>query len=178
MSIRVRLPITTLFILFIMTGTSVQAQWLDKNSDACTSLLVTSGASVDGSVMITYTCDAEFLSHLEYTPAADHPSGSFVEGITGGQISQVPHTYAVVGYINEHQVAIGETTFGGRRELTNRDGLLSYPVLMQLALERARTAREAIQVMTGLNDRARGRVWLQVLRGIVLDRRQGGGLDT
>jgi len=150
MSIRMRFPITTVFILFILIGTTVQAQWSDQKSDACTSLLVSGGASVDGSVMITYTCDAEFLSHLEYTPAADHPDGSFVEGIAGGQIRQIPHTYAVVGYINEHQVAIGETTFGGRRDLTNREGLLSYPDLMQLALERARTAREAIQVMTEL----------------------------
>jgi dipeptidase len=100
--------------------------------------------------MITYTCDGEFHSHLERTPAADHAPGSFVEGMAGGKIRQVPHTHAVVGFINEHQVAIGETTFGGRRELTNRDGLLSYPVLMQLALERSRTAREAVEVMTDL----------------------------
>ncbi len=136
-------------LLFLLAGTQTGAQQ-PPASDNCTNLLVTKGASQDGSVMITYTCDGEFHSHLERTPAADHAAGSFVEGVAEGKIRQVPHTYAVVGFINEHQVAIGETTFGGRSELINREGLLSYPALMQLALERSRTAREAIQVMTDL----------------------------
>jgi len=136
-------------LLFLLAGSPAGAQQ-PPASDNCTNLLVTKGASQDGSVMITYTCDGEFHSHLERTPAADHAPGSFVEEIAGGKIRQVPHTYAVVGYINEHQVAIGETTFGGRSELTNREGLLNYPALMQLGLERSRTAREAIRVMTDL----------------------------
>ena len=120
--------------------------------DGCTDLLVTKGASVDGSVMIVYTVDAEFLPALSYTPAADHAPGTFVEGLAGGQVAQVPHTYAVVGYVNEHQLAIGETTFGGRGELVNPEGMLHYWPLMTLALQRAKTAREAIEVMTALVD--------------------------
>ncbi|OGC83788.1 MAG: hypothetical protein A2W07_00460 [candidate division Zixibacteria bacterium RBG_16_43_9] len=123
--------------------------------DPCTSLLVTKGASEDGSVMVTYTADGEFHSHLEYTPAADHKPGDSLEitdwrGRVRGKIKQVPHTYAVVGYMNEHQLTIGETTFDGREELQNPDGFLHYWDLIQLALERAKTAREAIKVITEL----------------------------
>ncbi len=123
--------------------------------DNCSSFLVTKGASKDGSVMITYTCDGEFLPHLEYIPAQDHEPGSTIP-IRGrddkirGDVKQVPHTYAVVGLMNEHQLAIGETTFGGRSELRNPDGLLHYFFLMRLALQRAKTAREAIKVMAEL----------------------------
>lgn len=122
---------------------------------ACTNLLVSKGASADGSVIITYTCDGEFHPRLRLTPAADHEPDSFVEvrdwsGKVRGRIKQVPHTYAVVGLMNEHQLAISETTFDGRAELENPDGLLHYWDLMQYALQRAETAREAIQVMTDL----------------------------
>jgi dipeptidase len=129
-------------------------QW---GADNCSSFLVTKGASEGGSVMITYTCDGEFLPHLEYIPAQDHEPGETIK-IRGrgdevrGEIRQVPHTYAVVGLMNEHQLAIGETTFGGRRELRNPDGLLHYFVLMRLALQRAKTAREAVKVMAELVD--------------------------
>ncbi|MGB3479312.1 MAG: C69 family dipeptidase, partial [bacterium] len=125
------------------------------HTNACTNLLVTKGASSDGSVMITYTCDAEFHPHLEYTPAADYQPGDSLEisdwhGNTQGWISQVEHTYAVVNLINEHQLAISETTFSGREELRNSEGLLHYWDMMYLALKRVRTAREAIDVMTDL----------------------------
>ena len=124
----------------------------------CTSVLVTRGASANGSTMITYSCDGEFLPHLRVRPAADHAPGEVVEirgwgGTVRARIPQVPHTWRVVGLINEHQLAIGETTFGGREELQNPDGALHYWRLMILALERARTAREAIRVMTDLVDR-------------------------
>lgn len=130
----------------------VSNQWAEDN---CSSFLVTKGASKDGSVMITYTCDGEFLPHLEYILAQDHKPGSTVEirgrdGKVRGEVKQVPHTYAVVGLMNEHQLAIGETTFGGRRELRNPDGLLHYFFMMRLALQRAKTAREAIKVMAEL----------------------------
>jgi dipeptidase len=122
----------------------------------CTSIVVTKGASKDGSVIITYSCDGEFLPRLRLYPAADHPPGEMIEirGFEGpgGKIPQVPHTYRVVGLMNEFQVAIGETTFDGRPELVNPDGLLPYFQLMVIALERSRTAREAIQVMTDLVD--------------------------
>ncbi|MGD8922191.1 MAG: C69 family dipeptidase [Candidatus Zixiibacteriota bacterium] len=127
-------------------------------ASACSSLLVTKGASVDGSVMITYTCDGEFRPDLEYLPAADYPAGDSLaitdwRGNVRGWIDQVEHTYAVVDLMNEYQLAIGETTFDGREELRNRNGLLHYWDLMRLALQRARTAREAIKVMTDLVDR-------------------------
>jgi dipeptidase len=125
------------------------------NLESCTSLLVTRGASQDGSVMITYTCDGEFHPHLDNTPAADHKIGDSLAirdwgGEVRGWIKQVSHTYSVVGLMNEHQLAIGETTFDGRLELEDSTGLLEYWDLMDLALQRARTAREAIKVMTDL----------------------------
>ncbi len=125
--------------------------------NACTNFLITRGATADGSTMITYAADSHILyGELYFTPAADHLPGEMLdiyEWDTGnylGQIPQVPHTYQVVGLMNEHQVSIGETTFGGRRELHNPDGLLDYGSLMFIALQRARTAREAIRVMTEL----------------------------
>ncbi len=129
---------------------------------ACTSLIVSGGASADGSVFITYTCDAEFHPYLEVIPAADHDPDTFIpaarwsRGIEG-KIKQAAHTYAVIGsssagLINDQQVAIGETTFDGRSKLINRRGLLTYPHLMILALQRARTAREAIKIMAELVD--------------------------
>jgi dipeptidase len=126
-----------------------------QQAQTCTNLLVTKGASEDGSVMITYTCDAEFHPHLEYIPAADYEPGDSLEitewsGKVRGKTKQVPHTYAVVGMMNEHQLTISETTFDGREELQDSTGLLHYWDLMELALKRARTAREAINVITDL----------------------------
>jgi len=123
--------------------------------EGCTNLLVTRGASVDGSVMITYTCDGVFHPRLHFQPAADHEPGDSLEivdwhGKVRGKIEQVPHTYAYIRLMNEHQLAISETTFDGRPELENPEGLLHYWDLMQLALQRAKTAREAIGVMTDL----------------------------
>lgn len=139
-------------VCFSLMSLLVINQWAE---DDCSSFLVTKGASKDGSVMITYTCDGEFLPHLEYVPAQDHKPEEFIEildrgGKLKGKVKQVPHTYAVVGLMNEHQLAIGETTFGGRNELRNPEGLLHYFTLMEIALQRARTAREAIKVMASL----------------------------
>jgi dipeptidase len=140
-----------------LAGAWLAGAWLALAAPAlaCTSMLVTKGASADGSVIITYTCDGEFHPQLGYTPAAEHAPGDSVEiadwtGLVRGKIPQVPHTYAVVGHMNEHQLAIGESTFGGREELENPDGLLDYWDLIQLALERCRTAREAVHEMTRL----------------------------
>lgn len=122
---------------------------------ACTNILVTKGASADGSVFITYTCDGEFHPRLRRYPAADYAPGETLEirhwdGKVYGAIPQVPHTYGIVGLMNEHQLAIAETTFDGRLELENPQAILHYWDLMRLALQRARTAREAIQVITSL----------------------------
>jgi len=122
----------------------------------CTNILVTKGASADGSVMITYSADAPFHPILGHWAPADHEPGATFEvrgpdGVVRGAIPQIPHTYGVIGLMNEHQVAIGETTFGGRAELeADPDGLLDYDNLMLLGLLRGRTAREAIEVMTDL----------------------------
>ncbi|MBN2207111.1 MAG: C69 family dipeptidase [Candidatus Aminicenantes bacterium] len=145
-------PRKILIAAFLILGLSAGNQWAE---DHCSSFLVTKGASQDGSVMITYTCDGEFLPHLQRIPAQDHEPGTTIpiqgrDGTIRGRIKQVPHTYAVVGLMNEHQLAIGETTFGGRPELRNPDGLLHYFLLMELALQRAKTAREAVRVMAGL----------------------------
>ncbi|MFO7879454.1 MAG: dipeptidase [Bacteroidota bacterium] len=126
-------------------------------AEACTNFLVTKGASKDGSTMISYAADSHLLyGELYYRPAKDHPKGSMVqiyEWDTGkhlGEIPQVEHTYRVVGNVNEHQLAIGETTYGGRSELRDTTGIIDYGSLIYLTLERAKTAREAIKVMTEL----------------------------
>ena len=121
---------------------------------ACTNLLVTKGASADGSVIITYLCDGEGHCRLGFTPAADHKPDEVIEIPRGekepAKVKQVPHTFAVVDMINEHQLAIGETTFVGREELINPDGAFAYHHLIQVTLQRAKTAREAIKIMTDL----------------------------
>ncbi len=122
-------------------------------ASACTNILVTKGASKDGSVMITYSCDGEFVPHPQIIPAADHQPGDSLEFRIGNKIVKIPqplHTYKVVGLMNEHQLVIGETTFSGRQELINPQGLFHYWTLMRLALQRAKTAREAINVITDL----------------------------
>jgi dipeptidase len=149
-------------ILAMFLAIGLLAGFPSETVVACTSLIVTQNASTDDSVFVTYTCDAEFHPYLEIIPAADHPPDSFVTparwtGGIEGKVKQVSHTYAVIGsssagLMNDQQVAIGETTFGGRFELHNPDGLLDYPHLMILALQRARTAREAIQIIGELVD--------------------------
>lgn len=123
-------------------------------SNACTNLLVTKGATKDGSTLITYNADAGgFMEPFYYRQAQDYPAGSTVEvyewdsGKFLGKIKQVTHTYQVVGNMNEHQVSIGETTFGGREELHDSTAVVDYGSLMYLALQRAKTAREAIKIM-------------------------------
>jgi len=127
------------------------------SSDACTNILVTKGASADGSTMITYACDGRFHPRLNHSAPADHEPDAVYEirswsGELRGVIPQVAHTHGVVGLMNDQQLTVSETTTTGREELENPDGLIHYWTLMQLALERAATAREAIEVMTSLVD--------------------------
>ncbi len=141
--------------IFVVVFTVAVSAVTTPPAAACTNILVSKGASADGSVIITYACDGRFHARLRRMDAADHEFGSQLEitswsGEVRGVIPQVPHTYAVVGLMNEHQLAISETTTTGREELSNPDGLLGYWDLMQLALQRARTAREAITVITSL----------------------------
>jgi dipeptidase len=128
-----------------------------KVSYPCTNFIVTKGASADGSVMITYTADSfNFYGELYHFPAAVYPDGAWLEiyewdtGKYLGRIPQARVTYNVIGNMNEHQVVIGETTFGGREELVNPKGIIDYGSLMYIALQRSKTAREAIKVMTDL----------------------------
>jgi dipeptidase len=125
------------------------------SGEACTNILVTKGASADGSTMITYACDGRFHPRLRHSEPADHEPDAEYEirewsGTLRGVIPQATHTYGVVGLMNEHQLAISETTTTGREELENPDGLIHYWTLMKLTLERAATAREAIEVMAAL----------------------------
>lgn len=139
------------FLLIILTVKS-------EISTACTSFLITKGASTDGSTMITYAADSHTLyGELYYQPAGNHPEGAMrniYEWDTGKYLGKIPQpscTYSVIGNINEHQVAIGETTFGGRNELADQPGaIMDYGSLMYVTLQRAKTAREAIKIMTSL----------------------------
>jgi dipeptidase len=123
---------------------------------ACTNFLVGKDASADGSTMISYAADSYALyGFLHHAPAADHPVGAMREvndwdtGKPLCTIPQVAHTYNVVGNMNEHQLTIGETTWGGRPELETGEGI-DYGSLIYIALERCKTAREAIKCMTDL----------------------------
>jgi len=126
---------------------------------ACTSYLITKGATKDGSTMITYVADSHIrYGELYYSPGGPQVKGSFYQCYDRGshkplaRIPNPPLTYTVIGYMNEKQVAIGETTFGGRKELDDKNGLIDYGSLMFLAMQRARTAREAISVIVDLVD--------------------------
>lgn len=137
--------------LFTAAATAMTATAL-----ACTGLIAAPGATADGSTLITYAADSHTLyGELYYKPAADHPKGSVrkvVEWDTGrllGEIPEVAHTYTTIGNMNEHGLAITESTWGGRHELAGT-GLIDYGSLIYITLERARTAREALATMTDL----------------------------
>ena len=127
------------------------------NGWPCTNLIVGKKASADGSVIVSYSADSYgmfgFLCHY---PAAKHPDGAmraiydWDSGKYLGQIKEAKETYNVIGNMNEFQVTIGETTFGGRPELVDTTGVMDYGSLIYVALQRSRTAKEAIKVMTDL----------------------------
>lgn len=143
--------LSILFSLLLLLGISMETY-------SCTNFLITKGASTDGSVMISYSADSHVLyGELYFWPAAKYEKGSMLEvyewdtGEYLGKIKQAEETYSVVGNMNEHQVAIGETTYGGRKELQSQEGaIMDYGSLMYIALQRSKTAREAIKVMTEL----------------------------
>ncbi len=128
-----------------------------ERAAACSDLIVGKKASADGSIMVSYSAD----SHTLYGDLVHHPAKSWGKGLmlevhewdTGkplGFIPQAPITYNVVGNMNEHQVAITESTWGGRKELSDPKGIMDYGSLIYIALQRSQSAREAIRVMTGL----------------------------
>jgi dipeptidase len=126
-------------------------------TNACTNYLVTKGASVNGSTMITYSADSHQLyGELYYWPSRDYPQGSMLDVYEWdtrkymGKIRQVLHTYSVIGNMNEHQLAIGETTFTGNESLIDTTAIIDYGSLIYITLQRAKNVREAIKVMSDL----------------------------
>jgi len=135
----------------IMIIAAIAALTLPMEVMSCTNFLVGKNASADGSTMISYAADSYgMFGFLHFAPAQDWPEGAMREvkdwdtGRPQGQIPQVAHTYSVVGNMNEHQVTIGETTWGGREALWDTVGI-DYGSLIYIALERSKTAREAIE---------------------------------
>ncbi len=126
-------------------------------TEACTNYLVTKGASTDGSTMVTYAADSHSLyGETYYWPAAKYKPGTMLKVIDWdtqkflGEIPQALETYNVVGNMNEFQVVIGETTWGGRDELVDTTAIIDYGSLIYITLQRAKTAREALKIMTDL----------------------------
>ena len=124
---------------------------------ACTNLIAAKGATTDGSVFCSYSADSYgMFTGLCHYPAGTHQAGEkrwiidYDTDVNHGWIPEAPVTYNVIGNINEYQVSVGETTFGGREEMVDTTGIIDYGSLMYLALQRAKTAREAIMVMTSL----------------------------
>ena len=141
---------TQRFALFVLLIASITRAF------CCTSLIATPGASTTGSSMVTYAADAHTLyGALYHQPAADHAPGTmravtdWDTGLHRGYIPEVPHTYSTVGNMNEHGLTIAESTWGGRPELEG-SGMIDYGSLIYITLQRAETAREAIDVMTQL----------------------------
>ena len=138
------------FALFVCTAT--------LSSYACTNLIVGKKASKDGSVIVSYSCDDYgAYGFMNYLKGGKHPKGAmraihhYESNNYLGEIPEAPYTYTVVGLMNEHQLTIHETTFGGREELVDTiSGLIDYGSLMYITLQRAKNAREAIKVMTKL----------------------------
>ncbi|MCL2245990.1 MAG: C69 family dipeptidase [Lentimicrobiaceae bacterium] len=126
---------------------------------ACTNFIVTKGASKDGSVMVSYSADSHTLyGELYHWQAATYPAGTMMDvvewdsGAKLGQIPQALRTYNVVGNMNEHQVCIAETTYGGLKELETSNGIMDYGSLIYITLQRVKSAREAIKCISDLLD--------------------------
>ena len=142
--------IKTIALAAIMSASVIE-------SSACTNLIVGKKASVDGSVLVSYNADDYgMFGHLCHYPAGTHKKGEMRKifdwdtGEYHGEIPEAPVTYNVIGNINEFQLSIGETTYGGREEMVDTTGILDYGSLIYVTLQRAKTAREAISVMTSL----------------------------
>ena len=142
--------IKTCALAALMSASAMEAS-------ACTNFIVGKNASVDGSVMVSYNADDYgMFGYLCHYPAATHQKGEMRKiydwdsGEYHGEIPEAPVTYNVIGNINEFQLSIAETTYGGREEMVDPTGIIDYGSLIYITLQRAKTAREAIAVMTSL----------------------------
>lgn len=160
----------SLFCSFLLSLTFAYAQTEEYVGQNCTSIMVGKRASADGSVITSHTCDGRYRTWMSIEPAADYPSGAtmainkgtmhtaYRTDTTGvrlaGHIPQVAHTYAYLNTaypcLNEHQLAMGETTFGGPDTLVNPKGMFLIEELQRVALQRCTTARDAIQLIGAL----------------------------
>ena len=145
------------FLRMLSIGLTASLLAIANTANACTNFLVTKGATVDGSTFVTYAADSHVLyGELYYRAAAKSPKGTEFElidwdsGRPLGKIKQVAETYSVVGNMNEFQLVIGETTYGGVDELQKCEGIIDYGSLIYITLQRAKNAREAIKVMAEL----------------------------
>lgn len=144
--------------IFTGIATLLAGLVLAPQVNACTNYLITKSASADGSTMISYAADSHTLfGELYHWPAKKYKEGTMLkiyEWDTGkylGEIKQALQTWNVVGNMNEHQVSIGETTYGGREELGSQAGaIMDYGSLIYITLQRAKNAREAIRIMAEL----------------------------
>ncbi len=140
---------------FLLLATLAVASW--STAMACTSFILTKGATTDGSFMVTYAADSHALyGALYHSPAAKHKAGTMLPvyewdtGLYLGDIPQVAETYSTTGNMNEHSLIITESTYGGRRELSDTTGRIDYGSLIYITLQRAKTAREAISTIVEL----------------------------
>ena len=143
--------------ILILLGSVAALLALSVKSEACTNIIVTPGASADGSSMVSYAADSHVLfGELYFWPAADWKAGSMLKvtdwdgNFYRGDIRQTEHTYQVTGNMNEKQLVIAETTWGGREEQADPNGIMDYGSLIYVTLQRASTARQAIETIVAL----------------------------
>lgn len=145
---------------FIICAIFASLILLPVKGRSCSNVIVTKGASADGSVLVSYSADShQIYGELYHTPAGTFAKGSKLavycwdNGKFMGNIPQVPVTYSTMGNMNEHQLIFTETTFGGREELVDTTGIMDYGALIFITLQRAKSAREAIAVVADLVER-------------------------
>jgi len=168
---KIKVSVFAVLLLLFAAGTASGQATIDwEQFDNCTSVIVSKAASVDGSVMTTHSCDGNYEYRMYIIPGGKHAPGAMRtvykgggrgrernQAVPAGEIPQVAETFTrydiAYPFMNEKQVAIGETTIGGRRELVNDEGMFDIMALERVGLERAATAREAIKIMGGLAEK-------------------------
>ena len=153
---------------------AVMAVATSPATDACTNFVAGKNATADGSTMVTYAADSHTLyGFLQHLPAADHPEGAMREvrewdtGKPLGYIPEVRHTYSVIGNMNEHQLTIAESTWGGRAELIDTTGIIDYGSLMYIALQRCKTAPMYPPIVQEVADLESVRSWHNEVMSVI-----------